>query len=73
MASPQVAQPVQYVTLTGSGAGAHPAVVRTVTGPATVDLVALSTSNAIVTSVPYVEVGGTPPSGVAYAQEITLA
>lgn len=71
MSAAQISQPVQYVTVTGAGAGAHMASVKAVSG-STVDIFALATG-ATVTSLPYVEVGGTPPTGVPYAQEITLA
>lgn len=66
--SPQVGQPVQvHVPDSGKPDRLSAALINNVDAGGTVDL---SDGKA---NVVYVEIGGTPPTGVIYAQEIALA
>lgn len=68
--SPQIGQTGQIKLADGQ---VKPGVVLAVDSATQVDVLRLATTNTNAQNLPYVEVGGTPPAGVDYFQEISVA
>jgi hypothetical protein len=68
----QIGQPVQVITPGDAQRPVKDGQIRKIEANGTVDVVSINASSTF-QDLPYVEVGGTPPVGVNYAQEISLA